>query len=205
MCLCTICPTETIENLRRLIHLYISNFTVLYPDSFIPKHHLLIHLPDQCINFGPLKEQFCLSFEAKHYIIKRKKWHNFKNICLSISRYLRLNTLSSFVNNTGDIIDPMSSESIVYKAQDIIVSVSNSVYQFFEVVSIQSPNELFVCKLRVVDSFKTLIFKVIKEDLVTFALDTSTLIFPWPLNKYDFENVHYITLRCTHITDLQFS
>jgi hypothetical protein len=49
-------------------------FMALYPHAFIPKLHFLKHYPDQAINFGPLLNHMCFTFDAKHQTTKNVRW-----------------------------------------------------------------------------------------------------------------------------------
>ena len=78
----------TVHNLRYMISNYNHGFVRLYPDiSVTPKRHYLIHLPDQLIRFGPLRNHWCMRFEAKNGFFKLKRWNNFKNITKSLAMY----------------------------------------------------------------------------------------------------------------------
>jgi len=52
--------------LQGLIEMFLRNFTALYPGVIVPKFHFLLHVPKQIIQFGPLRQQWCMRFEAVH-------------------------------------------------------------------------------------------------------------------------------------------
>lgn len=73
--------------LQNLIYTYLSNFRKCYPKaSFLPKMHYLVHFPEQLINYGPLRNQWCMRFEGKHGFFKKVKWTNFRNLPLSVAQ-----------------------------------------------------------------------------------------------------------------------
>lgn len=54
------------EQLETNIYEYLSLFTTLFPNSFKPKHHFLVHYPRCMKQFGPLWKLCCLRFESKN-------------------------------------------------------------------------------------------------------------------------------------------
>lgn len=79
---------RTVQTLEMLIAVHNAEFCRLYPDeSFRPKMHYLIHYPDQMLNFGPLRNHWCMRLESKNGFFKQKRWHNFRNIALSLATY----------------------------------------------------------------------------------------------------------------------
>jgi hypothetical protein len=88
LCLSPVVSSSTIVTLRHLIAVHNQTFVQLYPDdSYTPKMHFMLHFPRQMEDFGPLRAHWCMRFEAKNGFFKSKKWHNFKNICLSLSLF----------------------------------------------------------------------------------------------------------------------
>jgi len=52
---------RTVQTLEMLIASHNKDYCVLYEyDSFKPKFHYLIHYPDQIVNFGPMRNQWCM-------------------------------------------------------------------------------------------------------------------------------------------------
>ena len=59
--------SESVEQLWDLIHLFRSEWSVLYPQSKIkPKMHYLVHLVDDMKTLGSLHGISCLWYGAKH-------------------------------------------------------------------------------------------------------------------------------------------
>ncbi|XP_064475511.1 uncharacterized protein LOC135389386 [Ornithodoros turicata] len=52
------------------IRLFLSAFSAMYPGKMIPKMHFLLHYPRVISELGPLKQYWCMRFEAKHQYIK---------------------------------------------------------------------------------------------------------------------------------------
>jgi hypothetical protein len=105
------CTKTTAAILTQLIIDHHKTFVHLYPNaSIIPKMHYCVHLPTQLLQFGPLRNQWCLRFEAKHGFFKGKKWRCFKNLPLSIATKHQKYTCWAYANNSdgylyeGDIV-----------------------------------------------------------------------------------------------------
>jgi len=79
---------KTIQNLEMLVAVHNAEFCKLYEnESFRPKLHYLVHYPDQMINFGPLRNHWCMRLESKNGFFKQKRWYNFRNLPLSLATY----------------------------------------------------------------------------------------------------------------------
>jgi hypothetical protein len=88
------CSRETADLLCIIIAEYLQECQRLYPRaSFIPKMHYLIHLPDQMLQYGPLRHHWCMRFEGKNGFLKSKKWRNFRNVPYSLAKYHQLHML----------------------------------------------------------------------------------------------------------------
>ena len=69
--------------LASLIESYLLKFKSTFgPTNLIPKHHFMMHFPSQIEKFGPLRNLWCMSFEAKHQYFKKRivSTRNFKNV-----------------------------------------------------------------------------------------------------------------------------
>ncbi len=63
---------ECLAHLSSLIESYIYKFKEAFGSEFlIPKHHYMMHYPQQIAKFGPLRNLWCMSFEAKHQYFKK--------------------------------------------------------------------------------------------------------------------------------------
>ncbi|KAK5648212.1 hypothetical protein RI129_003104 [Pyrocoelia pectoralis] len=85
--------------------LYINNFN----ERLKPKHHFLIHYPKILLEFGPLKNIWCMRYEGKH--MEFKKHANIvsskRNITYTLAFKNQLRMCSRFMSNTG-FIDKIS-------------------------------------------------------------------------------------------------
>ena len=92
----------TAGELEVLIHSYLKNFVELYPHiTFKPKMHYMLHLPRQLIMFGPLRQQNCMRFEAKHGWFKDYRWKNFVNLPYSLSEKHQLYLADLMTDSSG--------------------------------------------------------------------------------------------------------
>jgi len=74
--------------LESLVATHNKIFVDLYSEElFTPKFHYLIHLPQQMVLFGPLRNHWCMRFESKNGFFKLHRWFNFKNLPKSLSLY----------------------------------------------------------------------------------------------------------------------
>lgn len=105
----------TIHSLRHLVAAYNTNYVALYPSQNItPKHHYMIHLPDQLALFGPLRNHWCMRFEAKNGFFKLKRWFNFRNITKSLTWYHQEWMCYQMLGDNG-----MRSENYLYDGPTI--------------------------------------------------------------------------------------
>lgn len=87
MCLAYTSTVDDAYFLSKLIETFLHNFKSLYPNSMVPKFHYLMHFPEQIIYFGPLRQHWCMRFEAAHAWFKSsaKILKNFKNMPKSLA------------------------------------------------------------------------------------------------------------------------
>lgn len=67
---------------------FLRSFIDRYPTvRIIPKLHYLVHYPRMISFFGPLKQMWCMRFEAKHQYFKNvaSKTKNYRNICKTLA------------------------------------------------------------------------------------------------------------------------
>lgn len=77
--------------LANLIVKHNETFKIEYPTiTLTPKFHYLIHFPRQIKNFGPLRHQWCMRWEAHFSVLKGRKWGSFKNISYSMANFHQL-------------------------------------------------------------------------------------------------------------------
>jgi hypothetical protein len=80
---------EEINVLTTMIYVHHTRFLEHYPDQNIPpKFHYLVHLGNHLLNFGPIRQQWCMRFEAFHQWFKEiaRISKCYKNIQLTLSR-----------------------------------------------------------------------------------------------------------------------
>lgn len=82
MCLAFSFTVDDAHFLNKLIEAFIHKFNSLYPNSMVPKFHFLLHFGMQIIDFGPLRQQWCMRFEAVNAWFKTsaKILRNYKNM-----------------------------------------------------------------------------------------------------------------------------
>jgi hypothetical protein len=86
LCISPFVNGNTAAYLGELVFEYLTHFCLEYPKaSVVPKMHYLLHLPLQMMRFGPLRNLWCMRFEAKHGFFKGIKWKNFKNLAFSLA------------------------------------------------------------------------------------------------------------------------
>jgi len=66
MCYAFEVSVEDANYLQNLIEIVLLDFRALYPGAIVPAFHSLIHVPNQIIQFGPLRQQSCMLFEEMH-------------------------------------------------------------------------------------------------------------------------------------------
>ena len=88
LCLSPVASVRSVQSLETLIAVHNAEFCKLYEsESFRPKLHYLIHYPDQMLNFGPIRNHWCMRLESKNGFFKQKRWYNFRNLSLSLATY----------------------------------------------------------------------------------------------------------------------
>ncbi|XP_075741514.1 uncharacterized protein LOC142791002 [Rhipicephalus microplus] len=80
-------PHDHLACLQDDIRYFSSSFEILYPGHVIPKLHFLVHYPRLINELGPLKQYWCMRYEAKHQYLKSiaVRNQNFRNICKTIA------------------------------------------------------------------------------------------------------------------------
>ena len=83
-----VCSKDTIAYLRVLIEEKLRIFKELYPhEKLLPKHHYMIHYPDQMEQLGPLIQCWTMRQEAKlNFVKKVSRLSNYKNICKTVAK-----------------------------------------------------------------------------------------------------------------------
>jgi len=201
-----IVDSHYIQHLQVTIEKYLNLFKQLYPESFIPKLHFLVHYPSQAKFFGPLRNHTCLAFERKHQIIKRVRYYNFKNILLSSMNYLVWNLTAHFHADSTSFKENIFIDvpEIKYNHEDAIQMIINGIFyekgmiiynnkKFCEILSLRHFNSkwfLQTVELESTYSFKLNSFSYIQTNNVEM-LNPDLLDFPWPAIKFSSCNKQY--------------
>lgn len=73
LCTSPVATFATVHSLELLIARHNRFYQDIYTDCpFTPKMHYLVHLPSQILNFGPLRNQWCMRMEAKNSFLRPK-------------------------------------------------------------------------------------------------------------------------------------
>lgn len=123
---------------------HVHSFCELFPHKLLkPKQHFMLHYAKCMFMYGPLRQCWCMRFEAKHYYFSRLMHvvNNFKHACKTLAErhqmtlaYL-LASNSLFVENdmsvsaTVDIDINFLSESVIDLLRHSSISVSQSLHQ----------------------------------------------------------------------------
>ncbi|XP_065281874.1 uncharacterized protein [Dermacentor albipictus] len=105
-------PLQSLSYLEIKVQEFLRSFVSRYPSvRLIPKMHYLIHYPRMISLFGPLKQLWCMRFEAKHQYFKSlaTRIKNFRNICKTLAERHQL--LQSFEFSELALDDVLSTNS----------------------------------------------------------------------------------------------
>lgn len=197
--------TVTIDHLKMLIERHNSQFVIHFPNSFVPKHHFLLHLVDQMRLHGPLKNHLCMAFEGKHNTIKSVKWHNFKNLPLSVANYLHCNTISNLIDDSGSIAThPFSTTCMNYKSRVTVGTISYRVndyvsptqLNFLRIVELQSQTRATVQLYRIVAYVPRYMAYHIEPTANYSIIQLNSMKLPWTLTKFYIQDDVYVAPRC---------
>lgn len=78
---------ENLQNLEKLIHLFLSSILACFDENLIPKLHFLLHYPSIIRMVGPVVFMSTIRYEAKHQVFKNmiQNTKNFRNINKSLA------------------------------------------------------------------------------------------------------------------------
>lgn len=112
---------ESIIELEELASLFISNVVKAFgSESVTPKMHFMLHYPRLILLYGPLKNYWCMRFEAKHQYFKQvaARTRCFRNITKTLSKRHQMRQCFEFL---PEEILPMD-ERAVTKTSSVQVS-----------------------------------------------------------------------------------
>ncbi|XP_035707471.1 uncharacterized protein LOC110849386 isoform X1 [Folsomia candida] len=123
--------------LNNLIAEHHSAFLKLSQSKLTPKFHHLLHYAQAIRQLGPLKNYWCMRFEAKHRLAKTigKNCYNFRNIAKTVSRRMALNLAFSIGCELVGEITYGSGSKIAFK--DLRISFD------FSKLSLNACDEIF--------------------------------------------------------------
>ncbi|KAG0439498.1 hypothetical protein HPB47_016622 [Ixodes persulcatus] len=110
MVLATEVPARFLPYLEDQIQDFLRAYHELYLSASVnAKLHYMVHYPRIISEFGPLRQFWCMRFEAKHQYFKSmaSKVKNFRNICKTLS--MRHQLLESYRHQTYVLDKPLSA------------------------------------------------------------------------------------------------
>ncbi len=104
--LCPIVNESMASSLKLIIVEHNALFKSLYPSSFIPKLHFLIHYPEQMLQVGPMIRTWTIRHEAKLNFFKQAaSLSSFKNVTLSLANHHQ--RLACYEMANGNLLRPL--------------------------------------------------------------------------------------------------
>lgn len=95
---------DKIKRLDKLITMHLKDYQDMFPDDTLKfKFHMLLHYTDLMIQLGPLKNFWCMRFEARHrvFIRKARATTSRLNICHTLAIGNQLQLCHTLVCNEG--------------------------------------------------------------------------------------------------------
>jgi hypothetical protein len=194
------------QRLRKIIEQHNSTYIHLYGvNNFIPKLHFLVHLPEQLMAFGPLRQQWCFAFEMRHQIIKNIRWYNFQNLPYSVSNYLckdLLNRVISCENETFNTytqtrlqVRSRKSRTLIcngirYSIGDVVIANNG---QFYRLCNIKREEGGMACKAKnLVPLLFDLHTQSYKCQIMSEEVDVNinSLVCPWPAVSFSTDDCY---------------
>eukprot|EP00733_Pompholyxophrys_punicea_P000621 Pompholyxophrys_punicea_v1_NODE_195_length_2835_cov_7.655148.p2 type:complete len:334 gc:universal NODE_195_length_2835_cov_7.655148:1108-107(-) len=124
-----------IRTLRSLIARFILGYVTLYENAYVPKLHYYLHLPRSLLNFGPLRNIWCMRLESKHCELKRiGVLSNFKNLPFTLANRYAAKFCLDFLKKPGcfflDIFAPRTALGvcIVADVPELIQNLGQVIY-----------------------------------------------------------------------------
>ncbi|XP_028412421.1 uncharacterized protein LOC114535241 [Dendronephthya gigantea] len=99
--------------LATLIQEHHTLYLKLYGDAATtPKWHYMVHLPDQMIQFGPLRMHWCMRFEGKHHFFKQAIINkSYKNVALTLAYHHQYSACYQLLLNPGQQVSSFLSHA----------------------------------------------------------------------------------------------
>jgi len=106
---------RTVNSLEQLIASHNFRYCSLYPDEpFTPKFHHLIHFPQQIMQYGPMRNHWCMRYEAKNGFFKQKRLFNFINVPKSLAYHHQRWMCLSMLDGSGQ-----RSQTYLYTGDEV--------------------------------------------------------------------------------------
>lgn len=160
-------------HLQQMVQDHIHSFKILFPDARLkPKHHFLLHYPMQIMLFGPLRQCWCMRFEAKHnYFIRTlRTLNNYINPCATLATRHQYNMAYRLISDSAFLKEDMTISSTVVADLQFL---SDEVRNVLECCGITDSEPLHQCHFVKIDgiSYYQKMYVVVKmhEDIPVFG------------------------------------
>lgn len=117
------CDMTTAGILQQEITNFLETFRRCYPQAKVkPKMHFLLHLPQQMVEFGPLRNHSTMRAEAKHQSFKDNRWRNFINLPHSLLKRHQLCLANQLTDAGGNFVVDFLQDNNIAKGRVLPVS-----------------------------------------------------------------------------------
>lgn len=162
---------EWLTHLEYLVHEFLKTFNQVNPQSMTPKFHFILHYSRLISELGPVRQLWCMRYEAKHQYFKKvaSKLNNCKNITKSFATKHQLHQCweqasSDFLQQEASSIN--GGNEIKFSA--LTPDIQSTILQFCDVDPAHMEDDETIWKSRgiYVDHMKYCIGTVLVLDLV---------------------------------------
>lgn len=121
------CDATSAGVLQQEITNFLESFKHCYPGAKVkPKMHFLLHLPQQLIEFGPLRNHSTMRAEGKHQSFKDHRWRNFNNLPNSLLKRHQLGLANQLTDGAGNFVSNFLQETNEGRGSVVQVSGLNA-------------------------------------------------------------------------------
>lgn len=163
---------------------FLSSFQSVFPETFTPKLHFLIHYPQLILKFGPLKQLWCMRFEGKHQYFKRLAHNtcNFKNLSYTLAKRHQLRQCWELTSLDSLRQDNYTEGERVVPFRALPLEIQKGVIGKSEAEDVQGDERLGVCSSLKTNNVKycvgdNLIIDLVEEDIPIFMKIVKILQF----------------------------
>lgn len=160
-------------HLQQMVQDHIHSFKNLFPNERLkPKHHFLLHYPMQMMLMGPLRQCWCMRFEAKHYYFIRtlRTVNNYINPCATLATRHQYNMAYRLISDTAFLKEDLTISSTTVVD---IQFLSDMVREGLESCGITASESLHQCHFVKIDgiAYYQKMYVVVKmhEDMPIFG------------------------------------